>query len=234
MSFENLTVPRARATSAAPLYFPPFVHKPTEQVYLDGGLWHNNPIKIADSEAKAIWPDTKHAHPDLILSIGTGYHTELDATNGTQAYLDQIISESVPEACGNPISRNFVYGIAETGMSQFMRSLNSERIWHEWLQARAPSVEFESRYQRLTVKHDEAIAMDDTSDATIQRCRDAVDKISNSTFESTADQLIASCFFFRIDKQSLHTYEKGVYECSGKMEMIGLFWQFTDCLYRCY
>ncbi|KAJ4183356.1 hypothetical protein NW755_009847 [Fusarium falciforme] len=213
----------ARATSAAPLYFPPFSREGnhdatrdgTKQVYLDGGLWHNNPIRIADSEARAIWPNDKHAHPDMILSIGTGYHkSELNASNGTQVFLDQVINESVPEATGSPKSRSFIYNIAETGVSQFMRSLNSERIWHEWLQTRAPGDGFESRYRRLNVEFDQIISMDDASDKAIKACRDSVNGIPESTFESVADQLIASCFFFRADKGSIHGDPKWSYECS--------------------
>ncbi|KAL6411018.1 hypothetical protein AUP68_07453 [Ilyonectria robusta] len=227
---KNLTPSRARATSAAPLYFSPFSHEGTKQVYLDGGLWHNNPIRIADSEVKVIWPGDKHAHPDMILSIGTGFHkTELNASNGAQLYLEQVVNESIPEASRSSKSKSFVYGIAEIGMSQFIRSLNSERIWHEWLQARAPGAEFESRYRRLNVEFNKVVSMDNTSDATIDTCRDAVKGISEKTFQSVADQLIASCFFFRVDKESMHTDSKGSYECCGKISMAdSFFWSLPD------
>ncbi|CAM1501617.1 Fc.00g036010.m01.CDS01 [Cosmosporella sp. VM-42] len=212
----------ARATSAAPFYFPPFSHEGTKQVYLDGGLWHNNPIRIADSEAKAIWPDTKHTHPDMILSIGTGYHeTELNESNGTQAYLERVINESIPEAPGGSkrkSKRDLVYGVMEIGLSQFIRSLNSERIWHEWLQARAPSAGFESRYRRLNVEFSQIVSMDNPSDTAIKACRDAAKGIPEDTFESVADQLIASCFFFRVDKESMRTDSKGSYEFCGAIE----------------
>ena len=62
----------AAATSAAPSYFKPFIHEPTEKTYLDGALYHNNPVRLARSEAELLWPDVADAHPDILLSIGTG------------------------------------------------------------------------------------------------------------------------------------------------------------------
>ncbi|UPX14192.1 uncharacterized protein EKO05_0004682 [Ascochyta rabiei] len=44
----------ARATSAAPRYFRPFVHEASKQVYMDGALYHKNPVRIADTEWKLI------------------------------------------------------------------------------------------------------------------------------------------------------------------------------------
>lgn len=62
----------AMATSAAPSYFKPFVSK-EHRLYLDGGLYYNNPVKVANSERRMLWPDVAHAPPDIIiLSVGTG------------------------------------------------------------------------------------------------------------------------------------------------------------------
>lgn len=62
----------AAATSAAPSFFKPFIHEPTEKTYLDGALYHNNPVRLVRSEAELLWPDVADAHPDILLSIGTG------------------------------------------------------------------------------------------------------------------------------------------------------------------
>ena len=61
----------ACATSAAPSFFKPFESQ-RKQSYLDGALYYNNPVKVANNERKFLWPDTADAHPDLILSIGNG------------------------------------------------------------------------------------------------------------------------------------------------------------------
>jgi predicted acylesterase/phospholipase RssA len=62
----------ARCTSAAPTFFRPmFVTVPpgSGQWYLDGGLQHNNPSKLALDEARRLWPTVKRFY---LVSIGTG------------------------------------------------------------------------------------------------------------------------------------------------------------------
>jgi hypothetical protein len=66
----------ACATSAAPSYFKPFTHLATDRTYMDGALYHNNPVKVANHERKAIWPDVAENHPDVVLSIGTGQNLQ--------------------------------------------------------------------------------------------------------------------------------------------------------------
>lgn len=62
----------AAATSAAPGYFKEFYHQSTGMGFLDGALYHNNPVNVANRERKYLWPDVANARPDLLLSIGTG------------------------------------------------------------------------------------------------------------------------------------------------------------------
>ena len=62
----------AAATSAAPTIFKPFYHTRTQQTFMDGGLYYNNPVNVANRERKLLWPDVADCRPDLLLSIGTG------------------------------------------------------------------------------------------------------------------------------------------------------------------
>lgn len=64
-------LPRARATSAAPSFFKSFKSERNNRGYLDGALYHNNPVRVADLERRLIWPDTDTSPPDILLSIGT-------------------------------------------------------------------------------------------------------------------------------------------------------------------
>jgi patatin-like phospholipase/acyl hydrolase len=64
------------ATSAVPIYFPPV--KIGDCYYVDGGVAANNPIFVAYSEAKHMFPNT----PLRILSIGTGIEPTNDCWKG--------------------------------------------------------------------------------------------------------------------------------------------------------
>lgn len=61
----------ARATTAAPTYFPPItIDEPKPPAsYIDGGLKHNNPSALAIEEAGLLWPTVKRF---TLVSIGTG------------------------------------------------------------------------------------------------------------------------------------------------------------------
>lgn len=61
----------AAATSAAPTYFKPFKHG-NGRSFLDGALYNNNPVNVAQRERKLLWPDVNDQHPDVLLSVGTG------------------------------------------------------------------------------------------------------------------------------------------------------------------
>ncbi|KAL8814115.1 MAG: hypothetical protein Q9223_006639, partial [Gallowayella weberi] len=84
---KELTVwEAARATSAAPTYFKSFRSARNHRGYLDGALYHNNPVRVADLERRLIWPETEDSPPDLLLSIGTScndaIHNEAQRTAG--------------------------------------------------------------------------------------------------------------------------------------------------------
>jgi hypothetical protein len=45
---------------------------------MDGGFFHNNPIKIAHREWKLLWGGGIYEHPDILLSLGTGFNPASD------------------------------------------------------------------------------------------------------------------------------------------------------------
>lgn len=76
-SYDVMVRDIARATSAAPTYFPPFQTKITvdgriqELCLVDGGVFANNPAMAAYAEARMLYRDV--AEPNfLIVSVGTG------------------------------------------------------------------------------------------------------------------------------------------------------------------
>lgn len=66
----------AAATSAASTYFKAFYHAPTKRTYVDGAVYHNNPVRVVNEERKLLWPDVADRHLDILLSVGTGQHDE--------------------------------------------------------------------------------------------------------------------------------------------------------------
>lgn len=61
----------ARATSAAPTFFPPFhlVRDNQDYALVDGGVFVNNPSMAAYIEARRLYPDAKNV---VVVSVGTG------------------------------------------------------------------------------------------------------------------------------------------------------------------
>ncbi|KAI1773204.1 FabD/lysophospholipase-like protein [Hypoxylon cercidicola] len=62
----------ARATSATPPFFKPFLKTETNQEYANNDLRHSCPVVVAHYEAKSIWSDIANSPPDLMLSLGSG------------------------------------------------------------------------------------------------------------------------------------------------------------------
>ncbi|KAL2820557.1 hypothetical protein BDW59DRAFT_174473 [Aspergillus cavernicola] len=181
----------ARATSAAPRIFKPFFHSPSGQEYQDGAIYHNNPIDIAIREQKLIWPDTAESHPDIVLSIGTGYNPESQAQEDPQ---QQLLSTK-------PTSRGMISyfkGLARIAIDHIHSSLDSERTWHTFLERSHPQARFRDRYIRanLALENDPP-SLDDVSmiDTLSEMTRSRVTK-EFSLIQAIADRLIASTFYF--------------------------------------
>ena len=101
----------ARATSAAPTYFPPLhLAKGSEDYALvDGGVYVNNPSMAAYAEARALYPD---AAKIVVVSVGTGDRQDsisyADAKNwglvGWAKQLVPVFMDSVSEAVDYQLS----------------------------------------------------------------------------------------------------------------------------------
>jgi len=70
-SFDWPVTDIARATSAAPTFFPPLhLERGSEDyVLVDGGVYVNNPSMAAYAEARALYPDAERV---VVVSVGTG------------------------------------------------------------------------------------------------------------------------------------------------------------------
>lgn len=122
LSLELKTWEAARATSAAPRIFTPFCHQASKQVYIDGAVYHNNPILVADTERKLLWPAEGHNHPDFVLSIGTTYNPRSRK---------KLIEKSSMESKG---LFGYTKTLASIALDHVKSSLDSEKTWTNHMQ----------------------------------------------------------------------------------------------------
>ncbi|XTI90368.1 FabD/lysophospholipase-like protein [Cenococcum geophilum] len=205
----------ARATAAAPVLFEPMFHKGSGQVYLDGAIYHNNPINIASEEKTLIWghklcthPDLcKHPghqlrkHPDIVLSIGSGYPPR----HGN-------MTPSSPVESG---VRSFIRTYRAVGDSHVKNILSSDRIWNTWLASREVPSHHSKRYRRLNIKLNPDPAGPDESEMLRRLAESSLDQEVGPEVKEIARQLIASSFFFyhTWKTKDKSAYFDGIIEC---------------------
>lgn len=120
----------ARATSAASTFFEPVEIGPYKELFVDGALRRNNPIREADKESRDLWPGAER----LIISIGTGSAPGGSALGDLYSLaqrLKDIVTdseqtcqdfESANEAmlAGNRLFRfNVYHGLADVGLEEY-------------------------------------------------------------------------------------------------------------------
>jgi patatin-like phospholipase/acyl hydrolase len=211
-SIAHLQASRARATSAAPLYFKPFHHRATDRVFTDGALNYNNPIDIANTESQLLWPD--HQHPGIILSIGTGSKEPEQSTE-----FDTLPSSSKPPS--NSMASHFKE-LAKIVARQIKQSIDSQRAWKEFIAK--VSEGNAQKYVRIDVEFpklpniDSFKLIDDLVEGARSYCA-----TQGSVIRDTANKLIASLFYltlYGIEERAAPIPELW---CTGKLEYGWLF-----------
>jgi hypothetical protein len=185
--------------------FRPMCHDESKQVYTDGAIYHNNPIAIADQERKLIWPQLANDPPDIILSIGTSFN-----------------SSSIPrKAKQSPVSRrgviNHAKQLVKIAMDHIASTLDSERVWDEYIEVLNPSSRDEHRYVRLNPDLpedppalDQVHKMKTLQEAVRRQMRE------DKRIGDVALQLISTSFYFEKSGQ-IEALPDGGFECLGKL-----------------
>ncbi|KAI9741336.1 MAG: hypothetical protein M1834_003053 [Cirrosporium novae-zelandiae] len=196
----------ARATSAAPRIFKSFFHSGSRQLYLDGALYHNNPINIADRERKLIWPDVLESYPDVILSIGTGVSENSKA-------------DEVPAKPSHRGIISHLKALTKIAVDHIASSLDSEQKWKEYMAAVSPPRRYKDRSIRLNLhldgdppKLDDVDSLEDLQGMTRRYFMEEQNKVS---IQDVADHLLATSFYF--ESVSVIDLENGWFRCSGKI-----------------
>jgi hypothetical protein len=184
-SGELKTWEAARATSAAPTYFKALCHEKSKQVFWDGGVYHNNPINIAERERKLIWPDLVDQEPDVVVSIGTLYCSK---TKTKQA------AKWVPSTTGIVAHLKI---LATMASDHLHTSLDSQRTWDDFVSVRGLPARDQCRYVRLNPELDVQPPKLDDVDKLQYLQEETRRRIGgDQRLKRLARRLLATCFYF--------------------------------------
>jgi hypothetical protein len=202
----------ARATSAAPTYFKPFVNSRTKEAFLDGAVWHNNPVRIANYESKLLWPDAEECHPDILLSVGTSHHDlDMDASRApkldrTRAQGNKGLDQGTPVA-KKKRSTAFEAFPEVSSWLKFVKArvesvLDAELTWRDFrndVVGKSSPIAAE-RYVRFNPKTKGPVPkMDDkmrVGEFRVEICRTLNAPEMQRVVEAIAHRLVASSFYF--------------------------------------
>jgi predicted acylesterase/phospholipase RssA len=190
----------ARATSAAPTYFKPFVHEPTHRSFIDGAVHHNNPIEVAERERKLIWPDCEDDFPDLVVSLGTATSPELKREQSTHITRRGLINHGRAMV---RVAKNLVDATIEC-----------DNIWDKFLTG-LPLSARQSRFIRINPElHIALPALDHVGAIPVLREAVRLYLHDSTIIKRLASQLIATCFYFELTGQ-ITEIEPGLYTAEG-------------------
>lgn len=176
----------ARSTSAAPRYFRPFHHEPTQKGYVDGAIYHNNPINVAEQERKLLWPELEESFPDIVLSLGTAYNAQLH-----RAESEKITSTSKRGVISHGV---VLINLLKNHMAT---SLECEKIWDSFLLHLPKAVQL-SRFVRINPQlTGEVPEMDDVKELQSLQMKARNFLRHNERIEKLSWQLLATSFYFQ-------------------------------------
>ncbi|KAG9499651.1 hypothetical protein J7337_008110 [Fusarium musae] len=191
----------ARATSAAPTFFQPFVHPETKRTYVDGALMHNNPVALAYSEVDKIWPGS--LPPDIILSVGTGM--VVDSKSGEM----KTKHNSKLEPFKKCIPKGYLMRI-EAGLGIIQSSTSCHEAWKEFRSMSVTDRRLRHNCHRLNVGLKQRVEMDDVEkmNSLIEECEEYLCDGTNMFYfdkayrtapehlQTVARRLLASLFYY--------------------------------------
>ncbi|KAI1510411.1 Patatin phospholipase [Pyrenophora tritici-repentis] len=186
---EILVCDAARATSAAPSYFPAKFIRGLGLVQDGGAGKHNNPIDPAEWESKAIWD----GDPDLAVSIGTGFAQDPDSPQTVSGRL-RLRDRFFPRL-----------------LRLFNAMLNAQSGWEDHLN-RVHKDE-RHKYFRINIAMDREPPLDDVGK--IPELENlATTFLQGYDFSSITQALFAASFFFELHRKPV---ARGTSVCSGSI-----------------
>lgn len=153
---------------------------------MDGALYHNNPIKVADSERKLVWANSRCSTLDILLSIGTGYK------------IPQADSSLTLNSLSNGLLR---HGELILRMGQELKEnlLDCEKTFEEYV-SQIPQP-LQSRYVRYNVKIDNLPALDAVTELGALQTNTNTELSRNpARVKHLAIQLVSTSFYFETER----------------------------------
>jgi predicted acylesterase/phospholipase RssA len=201
----------AAATSAAPLYLKPYTHQRTRTSYIDGGLYHNNPVHVANRERKLLWPEIADKHPDMLLSIGTGQNTIEARERLERRSSSPKDEEATHKSRGLRRTLGALY-------HRFDNILDAEHTWTEFeADINNRNNDFPSPYVRFNLDLKRKLPSFDAKDKFQEFQNDVKQRLKDpDVVEMTKDvacSLVASSFYF--ESENTMPYRGGSFMCSG-------------------
>lgn len=199
------TCARLRATSAAPSYFKPLSNTRNGKRYLDGAIHYNNPVQVADSERRLIWPETRDSPPDILLSIGTGCNKKIHKQTQHAPTHQRLISDFEDRALvfrkksANSQIRNY-FKLAKDRVESL---LDPEIAWLTFVST-ASRARDESRYWRMNPDIESELPKLDEVEKVVY-LREKMRQVKKGDgfqmqARAIARNLVASCFYADIAK----------------------------------
>lgn len=153
-------------------------------------MYYNNPVEIAEHEWKLIWGSNLCSHPDVLLSLGTGYDPhKRERPMQINALKRGIYRET-----------KHMFKMAADRMHD---ALDCEKAWSQYIR-HFPGDISESRFMRYSPELVKALpALDDVDqlDRLQETVRKDLDSARNTArFQRLAMQLVATSFYFETEK----------------------------------
>ncbi|KAG0123477.1 acyl transferase/acyl hydrolase/lysophospholipase [Tuber indicum] len=207
---EELKVWEAlRATSAAPRYFKSFYHKASGYTFYDGAITCNNPIFLAHTERKILWPEQHERDPDILLSIGTLWSDQ----HGSSSEVDNANPKGIFGV------RQYVKNLFGIMMAAVHDDLDCEKTWssfYDSLNISEGDGHRKKKYWRINPKIpntppalDSVSSMDELQEIARKYCS------TSPEIKNVASTLIASLFYFQM-KSASQSALSGFQTCEGK------------------
>lgn len=164
---------------------------------MDGALYHNNPVRVADVEWKLIWSRSPITHPDIMLSIGTGLAADQDE-----------------KSLKSPITKRGLIGngkmLLKIATDHIADALDCEKTWNEYTRPLTVH-DSPSRYIRYNVKLDGDLPGLDDIKALQPLQEEVMRKVSREArITNLAFQLVATCFYFDVERIQPSTQNNAV------------------------